>query len=395
MPWKETCVMDLKVQLIHDWLQNRASLSALARSYGLSRKTVYKWVNRYQVHGAAGLDDRSRAPHQCPHAVDPDIAGRIIEAKSEHLSFGPKKVMDLLRRTMPEVPWPADSTAGEILKSAGLVKKRWRKRPYPADPQPFELGDANNALWSVDYKGQYPSTSGRWCYPLTLTDNASRYLLSCKGVTATSCAQAKPVIEWAFHEYGLPEGILSDNGSPFASRAAGGLTRLSKWWVELGIQVHRTKPATPTQNARHERMHGSLNRAIGNKMRRASWVQQQSILRAFRDEFNEQRSHEALNRQTPASVYEPSLRTYSPILRPVEYDTNQDVRSVRHSGEIKWKGELIYISELLARHRVGLKEVADNRVEVRYSFHLLGHINLATGRLEPASRWHAGENCNP
>lgn len=390
MPWKETCVMDLKVQLINDWLLNKASLSVLARSYGISRKTVYKWINRYKAQGVAGLDERSRAPHHCSHAVEPELAEVIITTKRAHLSFGPKKVMDLLRREHPETHWPADSTAGDILKSAGLVKKRRRKRPYPADSQPFELGDANNALWSVDYKGQYPSVGGRWCYPLTLTDNASRYLLSCQGVTATDYAQARPVLEWVFHEYGLPEGILSDNGSPFASCAAGGLTRLSKWWVELGIRVHRTKPGTPTQNARHERMHGSLNRAIGETMRGASFTRQQSALTAFCDEFNEQRSHEALNRQTPASVYQASRRAYFPVLRPVQYDSNQEVRSVRHNGEIKWKGNLIYISELLAKHRVGLKEIADNQVEVRYSFHLLGHINLKTARLEPASHWHAG-----
>lgn len=395
MPWNETCVMDLRVQLITDWLQNRASMSALALSYGVSRKTAYKWVRRYQAHGVAGLEERSRAPHHCPHAVPDALAERIIAAKRARPSFGPKKIMDLLRREQPGIHWPADSTAGDLLKAAGLVKKRRRRRPYPADPQPFELGDTGNALWSVDYKGQYPSADGRWCYPLTVTDNASRYLLGCHGVKATDHAQAVPVFEWIFHEHGLPEGILSDNGSPFASRSAGGLTRLSKWWIELGIRVHRTKPGTPTQNARHERMHGSLNRAIGDKMRGASFMQQQMALKEFCDEFNEHRSHEALDRQTPASIYRPSNRPYLPLLRPVEYNIDQQVRSVRHNGEIKWKGSLIYISELLARHRVGLREVANDQVEVRYSFHLLGHINLKTARLEPACQWHAGEKCNP
>jgi len=390
MPWKETCVMDLKMRLINDWLRDDFSVSELARSYGISRKTVYKWVSRYQTEGPAGLDVRSRAPHHCSHAVAGDLVERVIATKRAHLSFGPKKVMDLLRREHPEINWPADSTAGDILKAAGLVKKRRRKLPFPADPQPFELGNTNNALWSVDYKGQYPTAGGHWCYPLTLTDNASRYVLGCQGVTATDYQQAAPVFEWVFHEYGLPDGILSDNGSPFASRSAGGLTRLSKWWIELGIRVHRTKPGTPTQNARHERMHGSLNRAIGEKMRGAGFMQQQTALTAFCNEFNEQRSHEALGRQTPASVYQASGRTYSPVLRLIDYETNQQVRNVRHNGEIKWKGGLIYISELLARHRVGLREVEHDRVEVRYSFHLLGHINLRTARLEPACHWHTG-----
>ena len=394
MPWKETCVMDLKMQLIADWLRGQHSVSDLAIGYGISRKTVYKWIGRYEEVGAAGLQERSRAPLHCPHTVTGDMAQRIVMAKRAHPSFGPKKVMDLLRREKPGIHWPADSTAGEILKAAGLVRKRRYRRPYPADPQPFELGSRNNALWSVDYKGQYRTAGGRWCYPLTLTDNASRYLLGCQGVTATDYGQAKGCMEWAFQEYGLPEGILSDNGSPFASRAAGGLTRLSKWWVELGIQVHRIKPGKPTQNARHERMHGSLNRAIGERMRGAGFLQQQAALKAFSDEFNEQRSHEALGRKTPASVYQPSRRVYSPVLRPIDYDADQQVRNVRHNGEIKWGGHRIYVSELLARHRVGLREVADDWVEVRYSFHLLGHINLKTARLEPAYRWHAGESCN-
>lgn len=390
MPWKETCVMDLKMQLIADWLRGEHGVSELSRGYGVSRKTVYKWIGRYREEGAGGLQERSRTPHRCPHAVAPEVVEQIVATKRAHPSFGPKKVMDRLRMTQPQVSWPADSTAGEILKAAGLVKKRRYKRPYPADPQPFELGDRTNALWSVDYKGQYPRAGGRWCYPLTLTDNASRYLLGCHGVSATDYAQAKPVLEGVFREYGLPEGILSDNGSPFASRSAGGLTRLSKWWIELGIRVHRTKPGTPTQNARHERMHGSLNRAIGERMRGGSLMQQQLALQAFREEFNEQRSHEALGRRTPASVYQPSPRPYSPVVRPIEYDVDQAIRNVRHNGEIKWSGHLIYLSELLARHRVGLREVDHDRVEVRYSFHLLGHINLKTARLEPAYQWHAG-----
>lgn len=390
MPWNETCVMDLKMQFIADWLRGGYGVSDLARGYGVSRKTAYKWIRRYQEEGAAGLQARSRAPHHCPHTVAEDVAEQIVATKKAHPSFGPKKVLDRLRQLQPAMALPADSTAGEILKAAGLVKKRRRKQPYPADPQPFERGDRNNALWSVDYKGQYRRAGGRWCYPLTVTDNASRYLLGCHGASATDHVQAKSILEGIFHEYGLPEGLLSDNGSPFASRSAGGLTRLSKWWVELGIRVHRTKPGTPTQNARHERMHGSLNRAVGERLQGANLLQQQAALQAFRQEFNEQRSHEALGRRTPASVYRPSRRPYSPVRRPIEYGVDQAVRHVRHNGEIKWRGHLIYISELLAKHRVGLQEVENDRVEVRYSFHLLGHINLKTARLEPACRWHAG-----
>jgi transposase InsO family protein len=383
--------MDLKMQLISDWLKGGHSVTDLSGAYGVSRKTVYKWVARYEREGASGLMDRSRAPRHCPHALSDEMAERIIAVKRRHLSFGPKKVMDRLRTEEPEVDWPADSTAGELLKRVGLVKKRRYRRPYPADPQPFHLGEANNALWSVDYKGQYRTHQRRWCYPLTITDNASRYLIGCHGVSATDYAQARPVFEWAFREYGLPEAILSDNGPPFASRAAGGLTRLSLWWVLQGIRVHRIEPGKPTQNARHERMHGSLNRAVGEHLRGASPTRQQQTLADFRNEYNVLRSHESLDRHPPASCYTPSPRPYRPLVRPAEYDEDQQVRIVRQNGEIKFNSELIYLSELLATQRVGLRQIDEDRYEVRLSFHLLGHLNLATHRLEKVTQWHGSE----
>lgn len=393
MPWKETCVMDLKMQLIGDWLKG-GTVTDLSRSYGVSRKTVYKWLERYEAVGASGLQERSRAPRRCPHAVGDAIAERIIQTKRAHLSFGPKKVMDLLRAEAPEVLWPADSTAGELLKRVGLVKKRRYRRPYPPDPQPFHLGDANNALWSADYKGQYRSHHSRWCYPLTISDNASRYLIGCHGVSATDYAQARPVFEWAFCEYGLPEGILSDNGPPFASRAVGGLSRLSLWWVLQGIRVYRIEPGEPTQNARHERMHGTLNRAVGARLRGASPACQQRVLTDFRHEYNTLRSHESLGRCPPAHAYTPSARAYSPVLPPVNYEEDQHVRIVRHNGEFKFKGQLIYLSELLAKLPVGLRQIDNERYEVRLSFHLLGYLNIATHRLEKAAQWHRSEHDN-
>lgn len=391
MPWKETCAMDLKLQMMAD-LRRGHTKAELARAYGVSRKTITKWAERYESHGPSGLADLSRAPHTHPRKVAEEIAARILGCKRAHPSFGPKKVMDCLRREAPDIPWPVDSTAGVLLKAAGLVKKRRYRQSYPADPQPFEQGDQPNALWSADYKGQYPRVHQGWCYPLTITDNASRFLVSCQAVTSTDVEQARPVFELAFLEFGLPHGLLTDNGPPFASRAPGGLTRLSKWWIDLGIRVHRTQPGTPTQNARHERMHGSLNRAIGDRMRNAPWVRQQGLLTAFRTEYNQVRSHEALGREPPAHHYQPSLRPYTPLIRPAEYDTDQHVRSVRHSGEIRWGGQLIYVSELLAKHRIGLREVETDRLEVHYRHHLLGHINTRTHQLEPAVHWHGRGN---
>jgi transposase InsO family protein len=395
MPWKETCVMDLKMQMVADCLKGEHTVADVARSYGVARKTVYKWLARYENEGAAGLEGRSHAPIHCPHAIDDAVAEPIIAVKRAHPSFGPKKVMDWLRRQYPDRTWPADSTAGELLKRVGLVKKRRYKRLYPADPQPFELGHTANALWSADYKGQYPcSQAGQWCYPLTITDNASRYLIRCQGVRTTRHDQARPVFEWAFQEYGLPEGMLSDNGPPFASRAAGGLTRLSLWWVRQGIKVHRTKPGTPTQNARHERMHGTLNRAIGPQMRGASRVRQQELLSHFRHEYNDERSHEGLGRQIPASSFVASTRPYTKVLLPIHYQDDQQVRSVRHNGEIKFKGRMIYVADLLATLPVGLREVDNDRFEVRICEHLLGYLDLNKECLEKATQWHLPDEEN-
>lgn len=395
MPWNETCVMDMKVQMIAECLKGEHTVTDVARAYGITRKTVYKWLARYEEEGATGLENRSHAPRHCPHAMDDAMAERIIAVKRAHPSFGPKKVMDRLRNQHPDGPWPADSTAGELLKRVGLVKKRRYKRPYPADPQPFELGHTVNALWSVDYKGQYPtSRPDQWCYPLTMTDNASRYLISCQGVCNTRHDQARPIFEWAFREYGLPEGILSDNGPPFASKTAGGLTRLSLWWVRQGIKVHRTKPGTPTQNARHERMHGTLNRAIGAPMRGASPVHQQALLNDFRHEYNNQRSHESLARQTPDSHFVASTRPYSGCLPPIHYHDDQQVRSVRHNGEIKFKRHMVYVAELLAKLPIGLREVDNDRFEIRICEHLLGHLDVREGCLEKATQWHLPDEEN-
>lgn len=389
MPWKETCVMDLKMQMIGACLSDEHTVADIARAYGVSRKTVYKWLARYASDGASGLEERSHAPRHVPHAIDEAVAQDIIATKRAHPSFGPKKVMDRLRAQDPDRTWPADSTAGELLKRVGLVNKRRYKQPYPADPQPFELGHTNHALWSVDYKGQYPSAGAdQWCYPLTITDYASRYLIGCQGVCNTRHEQARPVFEWAFRTYGLPQGILSDNGPPFASHAAGGLTELSLWWIRQGIKVHRTKPGTPTQNARHERMHGTLNRAIGAQMRGAGRVRQDELLSHFRHEYNHERSHESLDRQTPASRFVESTRPYSGILLPIQYQDDQLVRSVRHNGEIKFKGKMIYIAQLLATLPVGLREIDNDRFEVRICEHLLGHLDLSKGCLEKATQWH-------
>jgi transposase InsO family protein len=334
-----------------------------------------------------GLKERSRAPHHCPNATSEEIKERIVQAKLARPHFGPKKIMDFLRRNEPEREWPADSTAGEILKQAGLVKERRRRRRVPADSSPFKGCDNCNRVWSADFKGHFRLGNGRWCYPLTVTDNYSRYLLACRGLYRTTGTEVRPWFEWVFRTYGLPEAIRTDNGSPFASRAVGGISSLSKWWIQLDIKPERIETGKPSQNGRHERMHRSLKEAV-TKPPKKDLSSQQCAFHEFTQEYNEKRSHEGIGRKTPSEVYVLSQRNYPMKLRPIEYDTDVTVRSVRHNGEIKWRGNFIYITDVLAKERIGLKEIDEGRWAICYSFHPLGTLNEETMTVEPCCQWH-------
>lgn len=382
MPWRETCAMDQRVELIGDWLSGDYYITDLGQLYGVSRKTVYKWIARYEVEGITGLEERSRAPGTHPNAIPQEIVEKIVATKSQHQRWGPKKVVAWLQEQHPEGRWPAASTAGDILKKQGLVRARRKKRRTPPYTEPFSQCAKPNTVWSADFKGQFRTGDGRLCYPLTITDNSSRYLLQCRGLSRPTFEQTQPWFEWAFREYGLPEAIRTDNGTPFASVALGGLSRLSVWFVKLGIIPERIEPGHPEQNGRHERMHRTLKESTANPPR-GSLRDQQKAFNEFVHEFNFQRPHEALGQKPPASVYEPSHRPY-PVRTPkVEYGDDVIVRRVRHSGEMKWKGGFIYVSEALAGEPVALKQKDEHLWEIRFSSHSLGALNEITGKITP------------
>ncbi len=381
MPWKETCAMDQKMRFIADWLSGEFSKSELCRVYGISRPTGDKWIARYEALGPRGLEEWSRAPHHCPHATPQAVADRIIEAKGLRRSWGPKKVMDHLRKTEPEMCWPADSTAGAILKRAGLVQPRQRRRGAPAS-EPFGECQAANDTWSIDFKGHFALGSGQRCHPLTMSDNQTRFILQCRGLSRTGYRQVQPWVEQTLREYGLPRAMRSDNGAPFASTALGGLTRLSVWLVRLGIRPERIAPGRPDQNGRHERMHRTLNEA-GVHPIQATMTAQQRQFDAFVEEYNYLRSHEALGRQTPGSVYRPSPRPFPKRLPPVEYEEGLIVRHVRHNGEIKWRGHRLYVSQTLAQEPVALEQIDNHLWKLRFSFHLLGYLDERKMTISP------------
>jgi transposase InsO family protein len=386
MPWKEICVADQRVRFIADWLSGGYGKSGLCARYGISRPTGDKWLSRYAAEGLDGLRDRSRAPHGHPTAVPEWCCEEIIATKLRFPDFGPKKVMDWLRRVSPQTSWPADSTAGEILRKTGLVRPRSYRRHVAAYSEPFVACQSPNMNWSADFKGDFVLGNAQRCYPLTISDNYSRYLLACQALTRTHFGAVQPWFEWVFREYGLPEAIRTDNGSPFASLAVGGLTRLSMWWIQLGIRPERIKPGRPSQNGRHERMHRSLSDGV-TPIQPTPLAQQQQFDR-WRQIYNWERSHEALGRRVPGDVHCRSSRSYPTRLSPIEYDQGTIVRQVRHNGEFKWKGERIYLTEVLAHEPVGLSQLTDDRWEIRYSFHLLGYLDDRTKTVLKPTDWH-------
>jgi putative transposase len=384
MPWKETCVMDQRIQLIGDWLKDEHTVSELGEHYQVSRKTVHKWISRYKNGGIEALQEASRAPHLHPNATAPEIVSQVIDTKLRHVYWGPKKVVASMQRQYPDVSWPAVSTAQSILRKEGLVKPRHRRRHTAPYTRPFQACLKPNDTWSIDYKGQFRTGDGKLCYPLTITDNFSRYLLTCRGLRHPSHEDTRPWLERTFREYGLPLAIRSDNGTPFASIGLGGLSRLSVWLIKLQIIPERIELSHPEQNGRHERMHRTLKEAVCNPSQ-SCLAKQQSAFNSFRPEYNEERPHEALDMETPASLYQPSHRLFPKKLEPVEYDSWLPVRRVMDSGCIKWKGNFIYISQALAGEPVGLRQITDTTWEVWFSIYSLGKLDEIKGKVLPMS----------
>jgi transposase InsO family protein len=379
--------MDERLRMISDWLTGVYSITELSQFYGVSRKTVYKWTQRYQQKGSAGLQEHSRAPHQHPNQTATEIIERIIAAKLQHQNWGPEKLIARLSQDDPTTPWPAPSTAGLWLKRNGLVRSRRYRRRTPADPQTPTMGQCPNAVWSADFKGQFQTQDGKYCYPLTITDHHSRYVLACRALSAPSYAASRPWFEWVFRQYGLPQVIRTDNGAPFASVAVGGLSPLSIWWIKLGIRPERIQPGHPEQNGRHERMHRTL-KAETARPPAANLKAQQAAFDRFVDEFNRERPHATLGQRPPATLYQPSSQPYPMRVPQVHYvDDEVHIRRVRHNGEIKWQGQHIYISCNLAGEPVALKQQAEHLWELSFSFHVLGTLDERRGKILRPSSW--------
>ncbi len=357
MPWRETDPMRERKRFILESSGGLFSHAELCRRHGVSRKTGYKWLERYEQEGPDGLKDRSRRTHHCPHATEPYVVEAALELRRRHPNWGARKIRRLLFTQHPEWPIPSEQTLHAYFQRAGVVKKRRRsvRRAHPGPPTaPF---DAPNAIWSADFKGQFKTRDGRYCYPLTVQDGCSRYLIGCQGLEGTRFKPTKRVFTRLFREYGIPDRIRTDNGVPFASNALGRLSRLSIWWIKLGILPDLIEPASPQQNGRHERMHRDLKAetAIPPSANRGA---QQRRFNTFRAEYNTIRPHEALNDQTPASVYEASIRPFPTRLVQPEYPPHFELRKVSTNGGIRWDKAWVNVSYLLGGDYVGLEQVA-------------------------------------
>lgn len=383
MPWKEMCPMDQRAKFVKLWLTENYTKVELCKQFEISRPTGDLWIRRFLLEGEPGMADRSRAPRRHPNQTPAWQCDRIVSMRQARPSMGPKKIIEMLKRAEPDIVWPAYSTADEILHRAGLVAPRKRsRRRVPLDPMPFGACDRPNAVWSADFKGQFRMRNGRWCYPLTVTDNYSRYLLLCEGMTCTKGALANPRLIRLFQEYGLPVALRTDNGAPFASNGLGGLSALSVDLIKLGIRHERTDPGRPDQNGRHERMHKSLKAEAINPPQK-NMATQQKTFDAYVQHFNFERPHEALGNDAPADHYTPCAKPYPSKLEPIEYTDEFTVRRVRHRGEIKWKGGLIYVSEVLAKEPIGLEPIGDGLWNIHFGFQLIGTFDERSQTTSP------------
>ena len=389
MGWKETCAVTERMRFMMAVEAGDEAFAALCRRFGVSRKTGYKWLERYGEAGVEGLKDRSRAPHHHPQALSARIADQCLAARRAHPTWGPVKIRGWLEDHKPATAWPAASTIGDLFDREGLTVKRRLRRRSPPSSAPFGQCGAANDVWCMDFKGWFRTGDGKRCEPLTLSDAYSRYLLRCQAMARTGVDHVWPVLDAAFREYGLPLRLRSDNGSPFASCGAGGLSQLAVKIIKAGVLPERIAPGKPQQNGRLERLHLTLLQDAANPPAR-TLREQLKRLADFQRLYNDERPHQALGNDTPAEHYAVSPRRFDGVLREPFYGDDRIVRRVRHNGEIKWRGETTYVSAALVGEPVGLIENDDGGWTVSYGPIVLGVIGHRDSRLRKPKRRDCG-----
>lgn len=385
MPWKEARVVDERIRFIAEVQEDpRGNFAQLCARFGISRAKGYKWVARYEALGPAGLCDQAPVARSCPHRTADAMVSRITELRKKHPFDGPKKLrVRLIDMGVEGVP--AASTIGEIVDRYGLVRPRRYRLHTPPSSEPLAHARAPNEVWCTDFKGHFACENTR-CHPLTITDASSRYLIKCEALREPKDEPVRAHFELAFREFGLPARIRSDNGPPFATKALGGLSRLSVWWIQLGIVPERIEPGEPQQNGRHERFHRTLKEQTATPPS-LNFATQQLVFDTFRADYNNERPHEALGMKTPASQYEPSSRPMPARLREPEYDASFDVRRVQQNGRIGFRDHKLVLTRLLAGQPVGLRQTDEDEFEIFFGPLLIGYVLVrnAKPRIEPFS----------
>lgn len=382
MPWKECNQVDERLKFVARLLDGE-KMTHLCAEFGISRKTGHKIYNRYKESGLEGLNDRSRRPHRYANQLPFQLEKEILALKKEKPTWGAPKIREKIIRKYPEVSPPATSTIHAILDRYGLVAKR-RRRRYKAEGTELSYAKKPNELWCADYKGEFQLRNRQYCYPLTITDFSSRFLLACEGLATTKEQFAITTFERVFKEYGLPKAIRTDNGVPFSSpNALFGLSKLSVWWLRLGIQIERIKPGNPQQNGRHERMHLTLKKEA-TKPAGDNFLIQQERFDTFIQEYNFDRPHQALDMKYPAEVYSASIREYKG-LPEVSYPFHDKTITVTACGRVCVRGRKINLSTVFSGQDVGIKEVDDNIWLVSFMSYDLGYFDAETCKLEPAT----------
>jgi len=375
MPWRETRPMDQRKEFVREYRRGLYSMTELAERYDVSRKTGYALVRRVEEFGMAGLAPQSRRPHSSPTRTPDHIAALLIEAKRKHPAWGPEMLLNWLRPRHREIRlWPAVSTAGAILKREGLVQPRRKRSPrtHPGVVDPITA--VPNDLWTADFKGQFRTQDHIYCYPLTIADQHTRFLLTCHGLRSVKGEDTRPIFERTFREYGLPRAIRTDNGAPFVTRALCGLSHLNVWWMRLGIQHQRIRPASPQENGAHERMHRTLKRRAVKPVQRTCAAQQKRF-DAFRLEYNTERPHDALGGDTPASHYASSPRPYPERLPTPEYPGHFLVKRVTDAGTFRFQHRLLYIANARVNQHIGLEETDDGVWAIYFNTVLLATLD--------------------
>jgi len=380
MPWLETSSVEQRERFIADERRGLYTRTELCARYGISRKTGYKLVHRVEAEGAAGLGDRSRAPHSCPHRTPSEIEELVLTVKQAHPSWGARKLLSWLARRHPRRTLPARSTVADLLARSGWVKPRRTRRRWKHPGRPAGEPKAANDLWTADFKGQFRTRDGVWCYPLTIADQASRYLLRCQALPNVRTEGAQPVFERLFREVGLPRAMRTDNGAPFASTGIHGLCAMSVWWIQLGIAPERIEPSHPEQNGVHERMHRTL-KAETTRPPASTSRGQQRVFDRFRHEYNDERPHEALGDETPASRWRPSRRPYPERIAKPDYPGHFLVRLVSNAGNFRWHARQIFVSQALAQQWIGLEETDDGVWSMYFYDVLLARLDERTFKL--------------